>query len=251
MERGVSVYHYLLEVRKKRGAGYFVLLDPDKLPRTELLALAEKASDEGADLLLIGGSLLLNSGFDELIRDIRDRVLIPVVVFPGNTMQISQYADAILFLSLISGRNAHFLIGEQVRAAPILEHIGVEPISTGYMLIESGRQTSAEFMSNTRPIPRDKPDIAKATALAAEYLGMRLVYLEAGSGALQPVDPVMIREVADYVNIPLIVGGGIRTPEQARERVQAGASFIVTGNILEEKTNSSLMKEFVDAIHDV
>ncbi len=251
MDRGVSVYHYLLEVKRKQGAGYFVLLDPDKLPRSELIALAEKASDEGADLLLMGSSLLLNSGFDELIHEVKAKVRIPVVVFPGNTMQISRHADAILFLSLISGRNAHYLIGEQVRAAPILEHLGVEPISTGYMLIESGRQTSAEFMSNTRPIPRNKPDIAKATALAAEYLGMRFVYLEAGSGALYPVEPVMIREVADYVNIPLIVGGGIRTPEQARERVQAGASFIVTGNILEEKVSNSLVKEFAEAIHEV
>lgn len=245
----MSIYQYFQDIVKEKGAGYFVLIDPDKLDNQAILSLAAKASSSGADAILVGSSLLLSSGFDDLVKAIKDVSSIPVVIFPGNIMQISRHADAILFLSLISGRNPNFLIGEQVRAAPVIRQYGIEPISTGYMLIESGRLTSAEFMSNTRPIPRDKPDIAKATALAAEYLGMRLLYLEAGSGATQPISTEMITEVAKYSSLPIIAGGGIRTPEQARERVTAGASFIVTGNILEYSTNGKLISEFASAIH--
>lgn len=245
----MSVYNYFLETVAQKGAGYFVLIDPDRQTAGSVIPLCEAASGAGADALLVGSSLLLSAGFDELLGNIKRAANVPVVIFPGSTMQISPHADAILFLSLISGRNPNFLIGEQVRAAPIIQQYGVEPISTGYMLIESGNLTSAEYMSNTRPIPREKHDIAKATALAAEYLGMKLLYLEAGSGAEHPVLPEMISAVAQYSSLPLIVGGGIRTPEQARERVAAGAAFIVTGNILENPTKSSLMREFAAAIH--
>ena len=245
----MSIYHYFQDVVNERGAGYFVLIDPDRLDRKAILALSERASSAGADALLVGSSLLLSSDLDDLLVAIRAVATIPIVIFPGNIMQISRHADAILFLSLISGRNPNFLIGEQVRAAPIIRQYGIEPISTGYMLIDSGKLTSAEFMSNTRPIPRDKCDIAKATALAAEYLGMRLLYLEAGSGAKHPVSTEMIRQVAQYASLPIIVGGGIRTPEQARARVEAGASFIVTGNVLENNSNGNLIAEFASAVH--
>ncbi|MCA9743867.1 MAG: geranylgeranylglyceryl/heptaprenylglyceryl phosphate synthase [Deferribacteres bacterium] len=245
----MSIYQYFRDVVDEKGAGYFVLIDPDRLAREAILDLAEKASAGGADALFVGSSLLLSSDLDDLLLAIRAVATIPIVIFPGNIMQISRHADAILFLSLISGRNPNFLIGEQVRAAPIIRQYGIEPISTGYMLIDSGRLTSAEFMSNTRPIPRDKHDIAKATALAAEYLGMRLLYLEAGSGAQNPVSPEMIREVAKYASLPIIAGGGIRTPQQARERVQAGASFIVTGNVLENNHDGNLIREFASAVH--
>lgn len=245
----MSIYEYLMQVIEKRGAGYIVLIDPDKGDASQHRDIAQTASECGADAIFVGGSLLLNAGFDTIVQTVKSAVSIPVIIFPGNSMQISQYADAILFLSLISGRDPHYLIGEQVRAAPVIRHLGIEPISTGYMLIESGQMTSAEFMSNTRPIPREKLDIAQATALAAEYLGMRLVYLEAGSGARQPVLPEMIRSVADFVSTPIITGGGIRTPEDAASRVEAGAAFIVTGNILEHSPNGKLMCEFSDAIH--
>ncbi|MFQ5633552.1 MAG: geranylgeranylglyceryl/heptaprenylglyceryl phosphate synthase [bacterium] len=245
----MSIYQYFQEIAREKGAGYFILIDPDKLEKHAILDLAAKASSGGADAILVGGSLLLSSGLDDLIQAIKETASIPVVIFPGNIMQISRHADAILFLSLISGRNPNYLIGEQVRAAPIIRQYGIEPISTGYMLIESGRLTSAEFMSNTRPIPRDKHDIAKATALAAEYLGMRLLYLEAGSGAAQPVSTDLIHSVARYSSLPIIAGGGIRTPEQARERIAAGASFIVTGNVLETSPNGKLIAEFASAIH--
>ncbi len=212
--------------------------------------MAAAASEGGADAILIGGSLIMAPNFDEMVAAIRSAASIPCLIFPGSVMQISKHADAILFLSLVSGRNPSYLIGEQMKAAPHIRHLGLETIPTGYMLIESGRVTSVEFMSNTRPIPRDKNDIAKATALAAQYLGMKLIYLEAGSGAQHAVPLEMISAVSSYVNIPVIVGGGIRTPEAAAQCVNAGASFVVTGNVLEKDEGRSLIREFAEAIHN-
>ena len=163
--------------------------------------------------------------------------------------QISPDADAILYLSLISGRASQHIIEQQVRAAPFIKEIGIEPISTGYLLVESGKLTSVQFMSNTLPLPRDKPDIAKAHALAAYYLGMKLIFMDAGSGAQQTVPPEMIRAVTQYVPLPLVVGGGIREPRVAQEKVQAGASFVVIGNAFEAKGAAGHMKEFAQAIH--
>jgi phosphoglycerol geranylgeranyltransferase len=246
-------------------AGYLVLIDPDKWELDELAEMALAASEGGADAILIGGSLLLNANFDEIVRTIRAAAGVPCLIFPGSTLQISRFADAILFLSLVSGQNPNYLIGEQIKAAPLIKNLGLESIPTGYMLIESGRVTSAEFMSNTRPIPRDKNDIAKATALAAEFLGMKLIYLEAGSGAQHPVPIEMVRAVSGYVDVPVIVGGGVRTPAWAAQCVEAGASFVVTGNILEKSGGSSsrgtpasssplshinLMRSFAEAIHN-
>jgi putative glycerol-1-phosphate prenyltransferase len=244
-----GVLEYLLQARAQHGAGYLVLIDPDKWELKQLPEIAASASENGADAILIGGSLLMRSSFDDMVKTIKAAASVPCIIFPGSTIQISRHADAILFLSLISGRNADFLIGVQVLAAPVLRLLGIETIPTGYMLIESGRVTSAEFMSNSRPIPRDKNDIAQATALAAEYLGMRLVYLEAGSGADLPVTPEMVAAVSSFVSVPVIVGGGIRTPEEAEKRVQAGAAFVVTGNVLEKNTNRQLIREFAEAIH--
>jgi phosphoglycerol geranylgeranyltransferase len=226
-----------------------VLIDPDKWELKQLPDVAAAASENGADAILVGGSLLMRASFDEIVKTIKNAAKIPCIIFPGSTIQISRHADALLFLSLISSRNADYLIGVQIMAAPIIRLLGLEPIPTGYMLIESGRVTSAEFMSNSRPIPREKNDIAQATALAAEYLGMRLVYLEAGSGADLSVTPEMVAAVSSFVHIPVIVGGGIRTPEEAAKRVQAGASFIVTGNVLEKPSGVSLIREFAQAIH--
>ncbi len=225
------------------------MIDPDKWELAQLADMAAAASEGGADAILIGGSLILASNFDEMVRVIRSAASVPCLLFPGSVMQISKHADAILFLSLVSGQNPNYLIGEQMKAAPIIRHLGLEAIPTGYMLIESGRVTSAEFMSNTRPIPCDKNDIAKATALAAQYLGMKLVYLEAGSGAQHPVALEMITAVSRYVSIPVIVGGGIRTPEHAAQCVSAGASFVVTGNVLEKDGSRGLIREFAEAIH--
>jgi len=239
----------LLKIREQRGAGYIVLIDPDKLSLDENIKLAIQAEKEDADGIFIGGSLLTTPIFDILVEQIKKNVKIPVIIFPGGVQQISQHADAILFMSVISGRNADLLIGQHVKAAPIIKMINLETIPTGYILVESGKVTSAEFMSNTRPIPRDKVDIAVAHALAAEYLGLKLIYLEAGSGAIHPVPDVMIQAIAKSCNLPVIVGGGIKTPEVARLKVKAGASFIVTGNVLEKNKDSGTIHSFAKAVH--
>lgn len=243
----MSVYQKLLNVRDEKGAGFLVLLDPDRMSLPEIVDLAKKSEEGGADGFLVGSSLLLSTRFDEAVREIKANVKVPVVIFPGNANQVSRHADAILFLSLISGRNAHLLIGEQVKAAPAIKEFGLEPIPTGYLLIESGGTTSVQFMSDTQPLPRNKPDIAKAHALAAQYLGMKLVFLEAGSGAENPVPDNIVREVKEFVSIPIIVGGGVKDPDVAYAKVKNGASFVVIGNFLEE--DDSLIKEFAEAIH--
>ena len=245
----MQTWQKLLEIRKQRGAGYIVLIDPDKLSLEESIELAIQAEKEDADFIFIGGSLLSTPIFDELVKQVKDAVSIPVILFPGGVQQISRHADAILFMSVISGRNPDLLIGQHVMGAPIVKMMNLEAISTGYMLIESGKMTSAEFMSNTKPIPRDKSDIAVAHALAAEYLGMKLIYLEAGSGALHPVPDEMIQAVARICSLPIVVGGGIRTPDLAKQKVAAGAAFIVTGNVLEKNNESGAIQRFAQVIH--
>ena len=177
----------------------------------------------------------MHDDFDGFVATIKDKVEIPVVLFPGGSGQISAYADAVLFMSLLSGRNPQYLIGEQVKAAPVVKKLGLESIPTGYLLIESGSTTSAQFVSDTHPIPRDKTQIAVAHAMAAELLGMKLVYLEAGSGASNPVPPEMIAAIVGGVNIPVIVGGGIRNKDDALAAAQAGATAIIVGNAIEEQ----------------
>ena len=245
----MSTYQKLLDVRKTKGAGYLVLLDPDKRPVEDLVLVAEVCEAHGVDGLLVGGSLLFLEDFNGILKAIKASVSIPVILFPGNGSQLSKHADAVLFLSLISGRNPHYLIGEQVLSAPTVKALGLEPIPTGYMLVESGSATAVEFMSDTRPLPREKPEIVVAHALAGEYLGMKLVYLEAGSGAALSVPEEMIRAVCQAVSIPVVVGGGIQTPEVARAKVEAGADFVVTGNILEKQNDFSLIGEFANAVH--
>ena len=244
-----SVYQYLMEIKKERGAGFLVLLDPDRLSQDAVIEQAVKCRDAGVDALLVGTSLMMSNGFEDSIKKLSDAVDIPVIVFPGGISHVTGEADAILFLSLVSGRNPEYIIGEQVRSAPIIRNLGLEAIATAYMLIESGSVTSVEFMSNTKPIPSNKPDIAAAHAMAAEIMGMKLVYLEAGSGANQPVPDEIIREVVSEVSIPVIVGGGIRDAETVTAKAAAGASFIVVGNHLENGNNTTDLKAFVDAAH--
>jgi putative glycerol-1-phosphate prenyltransferase len=239
-----------MRIRDEKKAGYFVLIDPDKMSLENLPAFVDSAMTFGVDALLVGGSLLLTPDYDAFLKTLKSHCdHIPVILFPGGVHQVSPHADALLFLSLLSGRNAHHIIGTQVLAAPIIHRLQIEPISTAYLLVESGRPTAAEFMSGTTPLPRHKPEIAMAHALAASYMGFKLIYLEGGSGADQSVPDEMITYVAQAVETPLIVGGGIRTPEDAARKVEAGASFIVTGNILEKEKDPDLMKAFVSAIH--
>ena len=245
----MQTWQKLIEIRKQRSAGYIVLIDPDKKPLEKSVQFAAKAEKEDADCIFIGGSLLSTSIYDELVKQIKNAVKIPVISFPGGVQQISRYADAILFMSVISGRNPDLLIGQHVLGAPIVKQFNLEAIPTAYMLIESGKVTSAEFMSNTKPIPRDKSDIAVAHALAAEYLGMKLIYLEAGSGAQEAVPDEMVKAVSEECTVPIIVGGGIRNPQTARRKVENGASIIVTGNFFEDENNWDLIKEFANAVH--
>jgi putative glycerol-1-phosphate prenyltransferase len=245
----MTIYNKILKSIKDKRALFFVLIDPDRSERRDYLALGDACQNAGVDAVLVGSSILINNTFSKVIKDLKKVVDIPVIIFPGNTLQISKYADAILFLSLISGRNPNHLFGEHVVAAPAIKSAGLEPISTGYMLIESGKTSSVEFMSNTKPIPADKPEIAKAHALAAEYMGMKLIYLEAGSGADYPVPDILINEIKNYINLPIVVGGGIRTPEIARKKVNSGASIIVVGSIFEKLRKKDLIKEFSQAIH--
>ena len=224
-----------------------MLIDPDTTPPEQLFSLAESAARIGAAAILVGGSLVCNDDFDKAIRNIKSAVEIPVVIFPGNGRQISVHADGILFMSLLSGRNPQYLIGEQVHAAPIIRKLGLESISTGYLLIESGCMTSVEFMSNTRPIPRNKPAIAVAHAQAAELMGMACIYLEAGSGAQLPVPPEMIKAISNTVSIPVIVGGGIRSTDEAVKAASSGVRAIVVGTAVEEN-GCDLIGEMVSVL---
>ena len=246
----MSVFEQLMGVRNRRGAGFLPYLDPDRLDKKDLAHTAAVCEAQGADAILIGGSFLFSANFDHMVREVARAVAVPVIIFPGDTSQISAAADAILFLSLISGRNPELLIGQHVKAAPRLKAHGIEAIATGYALIDTGQQTTTEYVSNTRPLPRDKPDIAMAHALAAEYLGMQCVYLDAGSGPKRMVPEAMVRAVCDYITIPIIVGGGIRDPKAAANRVALGASFVVVGSAFEETGwDAALIGAFASAIH--
>ena len=246
----MKVIEKLQKVQNKHKAGYFVLIDPDKTNPEELPNLLDTAIQAGVDAFLVGGSLLLTPDFDKYLQTFKkfsaDK---PVIIFPGGVHQLSAHADALLYISLLSGRNAHHIIGSQVIAAPIIHRLGIEPISTAYLLVESGKATSAEFMSGTTPLPRHKPEIAVAHALAASYLGFKNIYLEGGSGADFCVPDEIISSISAAVSVPIVVGGGIRTPEVAAQKVAAGANFIVTGNILEKNNDPQFIQDFVHAIH--
>jgi phosphoglycerol geranylgeranyltransferase len=241
-------YRAVLEAAESRGAGYAVLLDPDKAPARDLGRQAELAA-RYADFIFVGGSICVRRDFDPAVEAIKASSRVPVVIFPGDSTQVSAHADALLFLSLVSGRNADLLIGEHVKAAPIIKRHRLEVIPVAYMLIESGRMTSVQFMSQTLAIPRNKPEIAMAHALAGEYLGMKLVYMDAGSGAQEHVPVEIIEAVSKYVSIPVVVGGGIRTARQAEAVARAGASLVVTGDVIEEKGSAALLEELADAVH--
>ena len=245
----MNIYNQLLKTIEKKGAAYLILLDPDKLNSDKLEAFIKKCNDADVDGFLIGGSLMLNGDFDGFKKRLKQSTKLPAMIFPGAINQVSSYADAILFLSVVSGRNPEHLIGKHVLAAPLIKRAKLEPISTAYILIESGTSTTAQYMSGSLPIPRNKPEIAAATALASEYIGMKLIYLEAGSGAQQTVPNEMVKAVSSVCSVPIIVGGGIKSPSAAREKVDNGAKIIVTGNFFENENNWGLIKEFADAVH--
>ena len=226
-----------------------VLIDPDKTRIQSLERIVELSVTAGMDYLLIGGSLILDDKMEDCIRYIKRHSTIPVILFPGNTFQISKSADAILFLSLISGRNPELLIGKHVVVAPYLKQSGLEVVPTGYMLIDGQSVTTASYISNTLPIPGDKEDIAVCTAMAGEMLGLKMLYLDAGSGARAAVSEHMIEAVNNAVDLPLIVGGGIKSAEKVYLNAKAGADLMVIGNSIEK--NPSLIGEMMAALREV
>ena len=234
--------------RKENGQKSFaVLIDPDKVNLEDFTNLLDLCIEHLADYIFVGGSLITDYLMGDVIAKIKSYTNIPVILFPGNSLHIDSQADAILLLSLISGRNPEFLIGQHVISAPVLRKSGLEILPTGYMLIDSGRQTTVSYISNTNPIPHDKPGIAACTAMAGEMLGLKLTYLDAGSGAMNPVSPEMIAAVRQSVDTPIIVGGGINSIKKAKNALSAGADVIVVGNGIEE--NIDLLKEIAVTVN--
>ena len=249
-----------LSAARRRGERLLaVLIDPDKghgMPWSEDNAqngaehqtqpAIAAAAEAGVDLFLVGGSLVMADALAATIASIRRlSPTTPIVLFPGSIAQVHPSADALLFLSLISGRNAEMLIGNHVLAAPMVRASGLEVLPTGYMLVDGGRPTTVSYISNTQPLPNDKPDIAAATAMAGEMLGLKLLYLDAGSGAANSVPTSIIKAVASVTESPLVVGGGIRTAAAAEAAWEAGATVVVIGNALEK--SPELVSEFARA----
>lgn len=243
-----GIYASLIEAKSRGEKSLAVLFDPDKLRLKKMDQTLELAIECGVDYFFIGGSLVVNNMLDALLNQIRQRCSIPLILFPGNSFQLSYRADAILFLSLISGRNAELLIGQHVISAPFLKMSPLEIISTGYILVDGGVMTAVQYMSNTYPIPTQKDDIAVCTALAGELLGLKMMYLDAGSGARTPVSEGMIEAVSGAISVPLIVGGGIRSPEKVAANFRAGADLLVVGNIVEQ--DPSAIREMAAAVKD-
>jgi phosphoglycerol geranylgeranyltransferase len=241
-----SVYSLILQKTKQGTKQLAVLIDPDKFNSAEIIKLAKTAN---VDYFFVGGSLLAGGNIENCIQTIKKHSSIPVIIFPGSSMQICNKADALLLLSLISGRNAELLIGQHVIAAPYLRQSGLELLSTGYILVDSGKPTTVSYISNTAPIPFDKSEIAACTAMAGEMLGMNLIYLDGGSGAAKPVSKEMIRAVKKNIRLPLILGGGIRSAESALNAANAGADIIVVGNAFEE--DPRLLLTIAEALHTI
>ena len=241
------IYNNILQKKKNKKKQLALLIDPDKQNTQSLIEVVQKANENKVDFILIGGSIISNS-INDVIETVKKNCSIPVVLFPGSLLQVSNKADGILLLSLISGRNPDFLIGNHVVAAPLLKKSKLEILSTGYILINSGVSTSVAYMSNSTPIPYDKTDIAVATAIAGEMLGHKLIYLEAGSGAPKPVDSKMVEQVKQNINVPLIVGGGISTKNDLISICDAGADIIVIGTAFEKNLN--LLNEFSEVIQN-
>ncbi len=241
------ILNSFIQKKRQQQSQLAILIDPDETPIKHLTHLVREACIAGADMFFVGGSLLTEDNIKTCIKTIKAQTDKPVIIFPGSVTQVDESADALLFLSLISGRNPDLLIGQHVIAAPMLKNMELEVIPTGYMLVNGGKPTTASYISNTEPIPHNKPSIAACTAMAGAYLGLQLLYLDTGSGAEFPVSQKMIRAVRKSVDLPIIVGGGIRTPEQAANAVKAGANIIVVGTAFEE--DISLVHEISEAVH--
>ncbi|NOT37557.1 MAG: geranylgeranylglyceryl/heptaprenylglyceryl phosphate synthase [Saprospiraceae bacterium] len=243
-----SIYLQLIERKAIQKKSFAVLIDPDHLKINNLETIIKISNKCKVDYFFIGGSLILQDRLEETLRLIKENSLIPTVLFPGNGFQISNNADALLFLSLVSGRNPEYLIGKQIEAAPKLRMTSLEIISTAYMLIDGMNSNTASYISQTQPIPHNKPEVALATALAAQYLGFKTIFMDAGSGAKASISTDMVQRVAQMSEVPLIIGGGITSGQKAKELYQAGADLIVIGNAIEK--DPSLIAEITSMIEN-
>jgi len=241
------IHTSLMALRSEQKKAFAVLIDPDKVSIPQIANIASLCNDARVDYVFIGGSLMVSQHLDECIQAFKSSSDIPVILFPGSPSQVSRYADALFYLTLISGRNPELLIGAHVVSAPMVKASGLEIISTGYMVIDGGAATTVSYMSHSAPIPHDKDDIAVCTAMAGEMQGKHVLYMDAGSGAKRPISENMIQKVSSLTSIPLIVGGGITDPEKAYLNCKAGADVIVVGNAIEK--DRSLIKEIASAIH--
>jgi phosphoglycerol geranylgeranyltransferase len=245
----MRIYNSLVERKASGKKSFAVLIDPDKVNNEKMGELIKLSVSAKVDYFLVGGSLVVSNYLDECLQFIKRHCHIPVMLFPGSPSQVSKYADALLYLSLISGRNPELLIGQHVLSAPAVKNSGLEIISTGYMVIDGGAPTTVSYISNATPLPSDKNDIAVCTAMAGEMLGMKLIYMDSGSGAKRPITESMIKQVSENISVPLIIGGGITNPEKAYLNCKAGADVIVVGNAIEKDEN--LISEIASAIHSV
>ena len=243
------IYQGIAAKKKEGRKSFAVLIDPDKVNEQKISELAALTAAAKVDYLLVGGSLVISNHLDDVVIRIKRESNIPVILFPGTPSQVSRHADALLYLSLISGRNPELLIGQHVISAPFVKQSGLEIISTGYMVIDGGAPTTVSYISNAAPIPSDKNEIAMCTAMAGEMLGMKLIYMDAGSGARRAIAENMIEKVAAVIEAPLVVGGGISDPEKAYRNCKAGADLIVVGNAIEK--DPSLIREISAAVHSV
>src|SRR6185312_1467659 len=244
-----EIYSSVCERKNNGKKSFAVLIDPDKVNDEKMLQLIQLAVIAKVDYFLVGGSLVISNYLDQCVQLIKQNCSIPVLLFPGSSTQVSKYGDALLYLSLISGRNPELLIGQHVVSAPAIKQSGLEIISTGYMVIDGGAPTTVSYISNATPLPADKNEIAMCTAMAGEMLGMKIIYMDAGSGAKTPITESMISQVSHSIEVPLIIGGGITYPEKAYLNCKAGADIIVVGNAIEK--DESLIMEMASAVHSV
>ncbi|MEN7548653.1 geranylgeranylglyceryl/heptaprenylglyceryl phosphate synthase [Rapidithrix thailandica] len=241
----MSFYTTLARLRQKNHKAFAVLIDPDNCDEQACQRILTLTQSCPPAAFLIGGSLLTKRNIQEVNDFFKKHSSVPTVLFPGNSLHLISSADSILFLSLISGRNPEFLIGHHVVSAPFLKQSGMEVIPTGYMLVDCGSQTTVSYMSNTTPIPYNNKDIATCTAMAGELLGLKLIYMDGGSGAVKPISSEMIRAVKQAVDLPVVLGGGVRNVEQLLACYQAGADLVVVGNAIEK--NPDFIKEMAEA----
>lgn len=246
---GRSISTYIRELNQSKSKRLAVLIDPDKSGMEYLHRIAQVINKSGIELIFFGGSLLTKYQLDEHIKTLRGLTDAKIILFPGSSSQVTPEADALLFLSLISGRNPELLIGQHVIAAPLIKQFNLETLATGYMLVDGGRPTTASYISGTLPLPADKPDIAACTAMAGEMLGLNQIYLDAGSGAMNPVPTEMISTVRQSIDLPIIVGGGIKTVEQAVGAARAGADIVVVGNAAEK--DPQLLEDIALSLHAI